>query len=142
MTHHDPTDIHPCGWRERFDALVAERMHTPYAWGEHDCCLWTADSVLAVSGVDHAAAWRGTYADAAGGARLLAELGGLSALAAMAGDPILPLMAAVGDIGIVEHGGRQSLAVCTGDCWLLAATHGLAVKPFDAATAAWRVAHG
>lgn len=142
MTHHDPTDIQPCGWRDRFDALVAERMSTPYAWGVHDCCLWTADCALATTGVDHAAAWRGTYSDAAGAMRLLAELGGLAALAGRAGYPIPPLTCATGDIGIVEHDGRQSLAVCAGPVWLVAASQGLAALPLEMASSGWRVAHG
>ena len=67
------------------------------------------------------------------------ELGGLTAVAGRAGDPVPALCAQVGDIGLVEHESRELLAVCAGPVWLVPAEQGLAALPIDAATAAWRV---
>lgn len=139
---HDPTDIQACTWRERFDALVAQRMRTPFAWGSHDCCLFAADAVLASTGVDHASDLRGTYDDAASALRVLRAAGGLDAVAARAGEPVPPLMAQIGDVGVVATEGRESLAVCVGSVWLAPAAAGLAALPLESARAAWRVAHG
>ena len=140
MTPHDAViDLQPCAWRERLDALIAARMPAPFAWGTHDCCLFAADAVLAQTGEDPAAEFRGTYADARQALELLTELGGLTAVAGRAGEPVQALCAQVGDIGLVEHDGRELLAVCAGPVWLVPAEQGLAALPIDAATSAWRV---
>lgn len=141
MQHHDPLQVQPCHWRIRFDALVAARLRTPFAWGQHDCCLWAADSVLCTTGTDPAADVRGHYNNATQAARLLADLGGLGAVGARAGTPVLPLAACVGDVGVVAMEGRATLAVCCGALWLAPAAAGLAALPLSAGVMAWRVAH-
>ena len=66
MRLHDAiADLQPCAWRQQLDALIASRMAAPFAWGAHDCCLFAADAVLAQTGEDPAAEFRGTYASAA-----------------------------------------------------------------------------
>lgn len=142
MTTHNPQHATPCAWRGRFDALVQQRMATPFAWGVHDCCLWAADCVLATTGHDPAAPFRGRYSTAAGALALLDELGGLHAVGAMAGPQCPPRASAVGDVGLVQHAGRDLLAVCIGAGWLAPAAAGLALLPLEAATHAWRVQHG
>lgn len=138
---HDPVaDLQPCAWRERLDALIAARMLAPFGWGTHDCCLFAADAVMAQSDIDPASGLRGTYASAREAMELLTELGGLPAVAARAGTPIPALCGQVGDIGLVEHEGRELLAVCAGPVWLVPAEQGLAALPIDSATSAWRVA--
>ena len=137
---HDAADFHVAGWQERLQALIQSRMHTPFAWGSHDCCMWAADAVQAQTGIDPASQWRGAYNAASGAVQQLAELGGLAAVGALAGPSILPLQASVGDVGLVHDGERDILAVCAGDVWLLAGNQGLAALPLDAARLAWRVA--
>jgi hypothetical protein len=139
---HDPSITLRCEWRERFDTLVRERMSTPFAWGTHDCCLWAADCVLAVSGVDPAADLRGTYSSAIEAVRLVDQLGGMEAIAARGGAPIPPLCAGVGDVGLVTLDDRELLAVCAGDVWLAPGANGLAARPLAEARLAWGVAHG
>lgn len=58
-------------WDDRLSALIAERFDAPFAWGSHDCALWGADVVAALTGLDHGAAFRGTYSDARGAAAAL-----------------------------------------------------------------------
>ena len=141
MKLHDAiADLQLCAWRQQLHALIAARMAAPFDWGTHDCCLFAADAVLAQTGEDPAAEFRGTYADAREAMELLTELGGLSAVAARAGEFIPALCAQVGDIGLVEHEGRELLAVCAGPVWLVPAEQGLAALPIDSATSAWRVA--
>lgn len=125
----------------RLHAQIEAARATPFAWGRHDCCLFAADCVLALTGVDHAAAWRGTYTDAVGAQRVLMRQGGLRGLAGRAGAPIAPLAARVGDVGIVTHAGRELLAVCAGEVWVCPGLTGLAAQPLDAALAAWRIDH-
>lgn len=142
MKHHDPTEFTACEWRERFDAFLRERMATPFQWGVHDCCLYAADAVRASTGVDLAADLRGTYGTALAAAHVLQSVGGLAGAASRAGPEIAPLTARVGDVGIVNDGHQDALAVCHGEVWLVPGKDGVGALPFDAAKRAWRVAHG
>lgn len=49
-------------WRRRLAAVIELRRRTPVVFGEHDCALFCADCVRAMTGVDLAAAFRGRYA--------------------------------------------------------------------------------
>lgn len=127
-------------WQTRYADLCRARMGAPFVWGSHDCCLWAADVVLSLTGVDHAADWRGTYDSAAGGARLVAELGGVREIATRAlGAAISPRMAGVGDLVLVEQDGREMLAVCNGVEALAVGPSGLELVGMGAVLAAWRV---
>lgn len=128
-------------WHQRLDALVGASLRRPFVWGEHDCCLFAAAAVLAISNTDPAADVRGTYRNQAQAAGLMQGLGGLQVLGARAGTAVAPLLAQVGDVGLVNDGQRDLLAVCLGHCWVAPGQRGLTVMPFNAATMAWRVTH-
>jgi hypothetical protein len=140
-SEHDPTDVQACAWRAALHALISARLAEPFAWGRNDCCLWAADAVLATTGIDHAAGLRGTYSTAAGAVGVLADLGGLEAVGAQAGAQIAPLMAAEGDIGLLQMDDREMLAVCCGPGWLAPTAAGLALCQLEDARMAWRVEH-
>lgn len=127
-------------WQSRLDALVSTHLQTPFAWGRHDCCLWGADVVAAVAGVDPAASLRGTYASEANARALLAERGGLAALVtAELGQPVAPALARPGDLGLVDADGAQTLAVCLGARWAAPGLVGLAMLRAAHVSQAWRV---
>ncbi|MDP1686889.1 hypothetical protein [Hydrogenophaga sp.] len=127
-------------WPTRYAELCSERITAPFEWGVNDCCLWAADCVEALTGVDYAAAWRGTYSAAAGAARLMDELGGVRAIATGAlGDAVSPLLAGVGDLVLIEQGGREMLGVCNGAEALVVGPAGLEAVSMPSARAAWRV---
>lgn len=92
----------------------------PFAWGVQDCCLWAADWVLAATGRDPAAVWRGRYRTALGAARLAARRGGFEAhVAACLADAGLTETAEPrpGDVGIVDLANGPTFAVRTRGCW-------------------------
>lgn len=132
-------------WQTRWAALCADRAATPFEWGRHDCCLWAADAVQAITGFDFASAWRGQYATAPQALRLLAELGGLRAVAGAAlGAEVSPLWATVGDVVLIEQphadaSQRQLLAVCNGTSAVAPGPDGLVAFGMGAAVAAWKV---
>jgi hypothetical protein len=138
---HEASQTIPTGWRVALDSFIAERMQKPFAWGSNDCCIFAADAVLAMTGVNHATGLRGSYDGALQAARVVSELGGLSAIASRAGPECHPLCAGPGDVGLVTNEGRELLAVCDGAHWLAPTSEGLAAMPFESARAAWR-AHG
>ena len=99
-------------WRLRFDALITERLHTPFAWGRNDCALFAADNVLALTGVDPAFGLRG-HASARQAARTLRQRGDLATLVDLhLGPSCSPALATQGDVMMVPMGGRLALGVC------------------------------
>lgn len=127
-------------WQARLGVLIEERKVAPFEWGSNDCCLWVADAVLAMTGIDPAHDIRGAYKTARGAASALRMHGGLAGAGERCGTPIPPLCAAAGDVGIVNDGESDLLAVCNGDVWLAVAKNGLGMMSLSAARKAWRVA--
>lgn len=70
---------------------MLKRPGPAFAWGRHDCFLWVADAVHALTGRDPAADLRGTYSTACGALRRLRALGGMQALAAQRFGPQVPV---------------------------------------------------
>lgn len=125
-------------WPARLQALITERLHMPFTWGRQDCCLFVCDAVLALTGHDPAAGLRG-YKTERGAARVLKQHGGVHQLAQTRLGVAIPLsLAQVGDVGLVQQGGRDSLALWAGAAWLAPGPQGLVSLPFTAAVAAWR----
>lgn len=99
-------------------------------YGNWDCCIMAADVVLAVSGVDHMADFRGRYTSLREAVGLIRELGHsslLEATAARLGDPINPLEAWRGDI--VHH--NSNLGVCVGPTATFITEHGQGRVPMS-----------
>ena len=142
MISFDPTETVPDEPMRRLDALFAERLRQVFEWGRNDCVLFGADAVLAQTGTDHAAAWRGTYATSEEAYALLDSLGGLEVLGALAGVSCAPLTAQRGDIGLCVVDDREHLAVCCGPNWLAPGPRGLVALPITVARLAWRVPRG
>jgi hypothetical protein len=63
-------------WATRYHHFLVSRARMKFAWGQHDCALFAADGVLALTGVDIAAEFRGKYPD---------ETGALAAIKTIAG---------------------------------------------------------
>lgn len=127
-------------WQSRLDALLSERLHQPFAWGVHDCALFAADAVLAVTEVDPAAALRGSYSTEAEARLIIDAAGGLASIATEAlGEPVAAAMARPGDIGLLEAGLGETLVVCVGQRWMAPADDGLKVLRLGHVAQAWRV---
>jgi len=135
---------HP-DWTKRLSALVVERLHLPFAWGPNDCVTFAADAVLAMTGEDAIAAWRGQWSTARQAYRLLQPLGGIGCAASSVGLPeVLPRFAQRGDVVLLRPSGRLSsmrgaLGVCLGERIAAPGPRGLTMVPFGEGAAAWRV---
>lgn len=62
-------------WEDRLIAFLAAQDEARFVWGELDCATFVADAVLATTGVDIAAPFRGKYKTAAGSVRVLRKAG-------------------------------------------------------------------
>lgn len=91
-------------WRPRLSAYVHSIAGKPFQWGVHDCALFTAGAVEAMTGHDYAADYRGTYTTLIGGLRKLKKSGfdSHADMAASLFDPIASAFAQVGDLAAIE----------------------------------------
>lgn len=93
-------------WRSAFAAEVDRIKRTPFAWGEHDCGPGLAGNLVkALTGVDLAQPWRGTYSDALGAVRAMKEAGfdNLADLvASMLPEYEHPSRARIGDVAAIK----------------------------------------
>jgi hypothetical protein len=62
-------------WDARLAAYLDPLRARPFAWGTHDCCIFTAGAVEAMTGVDPMPEFRGRYSTAIGSARALTRFG-------------------------------------------------------------------
>lgn len=97
-------------WEARLAAYLEPLRLRAFAWGEHDCCLFTAGAVLAMTGVDPMPEFRGRYSTAIGAERALRRYGASTLDATLDGKfaPIAPALAQRGDI--VMTGGMLGVA--------------------------------
>lgn len=90
-----------------------------FRWGSHDCMLFAADWAIARTGVDPAAAWRGTYATEAAARAIIDRFGGpLRFMRAHLHETGWRKTAhpARGDIGLVSSRTRTDLAPVAAIC--------------------------
>lgn len=72
------------GWEAALARFLSDRAEQPFEWGRSDCCLFACDGILALTGLDPAAWFRGRYADMRGAAAALREFSDGGALEAVA----------------------------------------------------------
>lgn len=126
-------------WQIQLSEFARTHARMPFEWGRNDCCLFTVDAVQAMTGIDHAARFRG-YSTALAAARVVEQQGGIRQLAIDAwGPPVSPLLAGVGDVVMVINEDRELLAVCNGATAIGPGPEGLAVMDMAAAVAAWKI---
>lgn len=126
--------------------LLAEAIETarnaPFAWGKHDCALFAADVVLAITGSDPAEAVRGRYRSQSGAGRALKKLGckNLEAAATKAlGQPLPPRRLQRGDVALLDLPTGPTLGICVGATVAAPAETGLAFLPLDNAIKGWHL---
>ena len=141
-------------WRPRLVAYLARITATPFAYGTHDCALFAAGAVEAMTGEDLAAPYRGRYGSLKGGLKCLAKAGAADHVALIRArcDQIAPAFAAVGDIAVIGPEaaisagtsrvapGPAALGIFEGEHIVVLREEGLGFVPRATATLAFRVA--
>lgn len=129
-------------WPERLAALVEARRTMPFAWGSHDCALFAADAIAAVTGEDPATAFRG-YASEEEAEGVLGEIGleGMvaAALAAFGCGACHTGLVQRGDVALAMIGNQPTMAVVLGEVVAAPGPDGLAFRPLDCIQRAWSV---
>lgn len=71
-------------WPTRFSTFLDARRTTRFAYGAHDCCLFVADALEVITGIDFAAEFRNRYHSAFGARRRIREICPSATVAAIA----------------------------------------------------------
>jgi hypothetical protein len=104
------------GWEQRLNAVVAKHQALPGEWGKSDCWIMAMDAVEAVTG-ERILPHLQRYSTEAEGYKVFRKAGYLEtveeALASAFGEPIAPVLAQRGDLGVIERDGRVSCGVFT-----------------------------
>lgn len=118
-------------WRSALSKCIEEALQRPFEWGRHDCALFAADAVLAMTGVDPAEGWRGRYSTPRGAIRVLRRDGYDDHIAYAEGylPEVHPARAAMGDIVMVETPVGVALGVLTGAVIAVPDADGLGFVP-------------
>ena len=105
-------------WPSRLNEFFRISVDREFKWGEHDCCLFACDAILALTGVDPGKEFRGIYTTEAGAFRLMKKKcgGGLKEMAtkvaAVVGLEEIPLkFAQRGDVALIKTETGYSLGV-------------------------------
>lgn len=135
-------------WQKCLEQEILKASTYPFAWGMHDCALFVCNCILAITGDDPAAAFRGKYDSEETAQAALFDFagGGLQETAEKIcqdlhyhetpvayisrGDVVLVDLPTGITLGIVSLNGREAL---------IAAPQGLQNIPLRLAVKAWRV---
>ena len=137
-------------WDTRaYHDFLLSRAKTPFAWGEHDCALFAADGIEAITGVDIAADFRGKYHDEASAMALIRELtGGVTVADAAAycaeksalKEWAKPLFAQRGDLVVAkQQSGLIAGLVHLNGHVVAAGENGLMVVPITTVVRSWHI---
>lgn len=124
-------------WRPALIDYIDQQTREPFAYGANDCLLVVAGAVHVMTGVDHAAAYRGRYTTLSGGKRLLGcsplkFVGGLS-------EEIHPSRARDGDIGAARSGREFAFGIFIGAHLYVQTESGMGILPRRDAIKAFKV---
>jgi hypothetical protein len=131
-------------WPKQLIAAINDAQKKPFVWGAHDCCLFASDCAKAITGVDAAGLWRGSYVSEEEAAALIASAGGLvslvtSACSAAGWKSCEPSQARRGDIVCFLENGKHALGVCVGSHCAFLSFGGVTFRPLSQCISAWRV---
>jgi hypothetical protein len=138
-------------WPTRLDKFLLSRKSEPFVWGKNDCCLFAADAILAMTGEDFAARFRGTYDDLKGAVKILHDLGkSPESISELAGEfarlheiqEVPVAYAQRGDVVLLDAELGESLGVVALDGVSVAAPgaeNSLVYAPIGIARKAWRI---
>lgn len=129
-------------WRPRLVARMAEAASRPFAYGTHDCALFVADALFAMTGHDAAAEYRGRYNTIKSGLKATLKAGCADHVDVYHQllQPVAPAFAVMGDIAVIPMAGSiPALGIFEGGQVIVLRESGLGLLPRDSATAAFRV---
>ena len=130
-------------WIDRLLATADAARDMPFAWGQHDCCLFAARCVDAMCDTVYAEQLATQYSDERSALAYIATWGDLrSAVCEWLGETVRrPALLRRGDVVLFrDAAGQEAIGVCLGATVAAASRDGgLALLPMSAAITGWRV---
>lgn len=120
-------------WRARLSQWLATIARVDFSYGRHDCALFAAGAVEALTGRDLAADFRGRYATHVGGIRSLRRLGHADHIALARSYFPSTSCPRAGDLAVIETPDGPALGVVQGAMIYAPAAIGWGLVPRDAA---------
>jgi hypothetical protein len=125
-------------WPTRLARFIEQRRAKPFAWGEQDCCTFSADAVLCMTDTDPMADLR--HVSTAASARRLLKRHPLADLTAeRLGAMQSATLTQRGDVVLIEQKSERLLGVCLGGQWAAPGPDGLVFGLMGAAIGSWPV---
>lgn len=129
---------------QRLAEYLANVKQTPFAWGEHDCCQFAGNAVLAMTGTDPMAQYRERYTTEVGAEQVLSNEGFDSLKDAITDalgiTPTTNTKRAVrGDIALIQLDDEQVCGVVFGKGVFTTGTNGLTFKPRSTLVCIWKL---
>ena len=130
---------HP-DWQKRLIAYLSQVRARPFKTGRHDCTLFSAGCVEAMTGVDLARGFRG-YRTPREGQRMLERKGFTDHVDLIASqlEECRPLMARPGDVAIIEPASGLSVGIVQGQYIYVLSPAGVGLVNLTDAIRAFRV---
>ena len=136
-------------WQLALDEFLRANQDRSFEYGTWDCCLFVCDAIVAMTGVDLAASYRGKYSTRKGALHAISEQLGTASIQAVAATaaaahdmPELPVpYAHRGDMVLVGRGRDYSLGLVAlnGRDVIATSKRGLWRLPLSRAVRAWQV---
>lgn len=128
------------GWEAALNEIIQSRTVTPFKWGEHDCCLFAADCVEAMTGRDYADKLRGSYKNAAEAKKVINAYGDMETMiSSLLGAPCETAFAHRGDVMMLDTSSGPALGICCGKLSVFAGHTGLVYHKTMKCCMAWRI---
>ncbi len=121
------------GWQARLAAYLNDCSRRPLVYGQHDCALFAAGAVQAMTGLDLAADWRGRYATLRGGLRVLRAQGYADQVALAAAHLPEAATPRPGDLAVIDTPHGPALGVVQGAMVYVLGEDRLSLVPVSAA---------
>jgi hypothetical protein len=129
-------------WQAALTGYLASCAARPFEPGQHDCALFAAGAVAAMTGHDPAAPYRGRYTTILGGQRVLRRDGHADAVALAAAlfrARSVGEAAAPGDLAVIDGEGGRALGVVQGAFVYAPGALGLVLVALDPAAIVFEV---
>lgn len=128
-------------WPSALSVFVESRRRAPFEWGVNDCAIFTADAVMAITGVDYAAEYRGQYHTYEESKELLNRNGydGMVSVLEKIFNATDPNHIKRGDIAIFTGRYGLTMGICTGNHIVSPGECGIELIPMSAAEKGWAV---
>ena len=123
-------------WPSLLARFIETRIDMPFEWGGNDCCSFAASAVEVMTGERPPLP---EYTGERDALRLIATRSLRERVSDVMGLGIHPAFAQRGDVGLLDLGGRETVAVCVGDTFAAPGVDGLLLVPRERALCAWTV---